>query len=57
MSDFVENDVDFVFVGNKAKSRISKRVLQEKKGRQKLRKTNISYPFTHTNLCISGGTK
>ena len=57
MSDFVENDVDFVFVGNKAKSRISKRVLQENKGRQKLRKTNISYLFTHMNLCISGGTK
>ena len=30
------------FVGNKAKGRISKRVLQKKKWRQILRETNIS---------------
>ena len=33
------------FVGNKAKGRISKRVLQENKARQIFRKTNISYPL------------
>ena len=31
-------------VGNKAKGRISKRVLQENKARQIFRKMNISYP-------------
>ena len=34
------------FVGNKAKGRISKRMFQENKARQILRKTNISYPHT-----------
>ena len=32
------------FVGNKAKVRISKRLLLENKARQIFRKTNISYP-------------
>ena len=35
-------------VGNKAKERISKRVLQENKARQIFRKTNV---------CVSGGKK
>ena len=37
------------FVGNKAKGRISKRMLQENKARQIFRKTNISYPL----ICIT----
>ena len=36
------------FVGNKAKGRITKRVFQENKARQILRKTNISYPLIRT---------
>ena len=36
------------FVGNKAKGRISKRVLQKNKSRQIFRKTNISYPLIRT---------
>ena len=40
------------FVGNKAKVRISKRVLQENKARQISRKTNISYPLIRT--CVTG---
>ena len=40
------------FVGNKAKGRISKRVLQENITRQIFQKTNISYPpDTHTPAC------
>ena len=39
-------------VGNKAKGRISRRVLQENKAHQIFRKTKISYP-----LCLSGGKK
>ena len=39
------------FVGNKAKGRISKRVFQENKACQIFRKTNISYPNTHTYVC------
>ena len=35
------------YVGNKAKGRISKRVFQENKARQILRKTDISYPLIH----------
>ena len=38
------------FVGNKAKGRISKRVFQENKARQIIRKTNISYPLIRTPL-------
>ena len=33
-----------IFVGNKAKGRIRKRVFQEKKARRIFRKTNIFYP-------------
>ena len=42
------------FVSNKAKGRISKRVLQENKARQIFRKTNISYPLirTRTPFCL-----
>ena len=39
-----------LFVGNKAKRRISKRVLQENKARQILRKTNVLAPNTYTFL-------
>ena len=42
------------FVVNKAKGRISKRVFQKNKARQIFRKTNISYPDTHTYVCVSG---
>ena len=38
-------------VGNKAKRRISKRVFQESKAHQNLRKTNISYPLIRTRTC------
>ena len=38
-------------VGNKAKERISKRVLQENKARQIFWKTNISYPLICTRAC------
>ena len=40
------------FVGNKAKGRISKRMFQENKARQILRKTNISYPHTCAYLGV-----
>ena len=40
------------YVGNEAKERISKRVVQENKARQVFRRANISYPLDmHT--CIS----
>ena len=44
------NDIDFneEFVDNKAKGQMSKRVFQESKARQNLRKTNISYPLIRT---------
>ena len=45
-------------VGNKAKVRISERVLQQKKTRQIFRKTNISYPLIRTRTCaLTGGKK
>ena len=37
-----------VYVGNKIKGRISKRVFHENKARQIFRKTNISYPLIRT---------
>ena len=40
-----------VFVGNKAKGRMSKRVFQENKARQIFRKTNISYLLIRTRTC------
>ena len=39
------------FVGNKTKGWISKRVFQENKARQILRKTMISYPLIRTHTC------
>ena len=45
------------FVGNKAKGRISKRVLQENKARQISRKTNISYPLIRTRTCAYQGVR
>ena len=46
------------FVSNKAKSRISKRVLQKNKEPQIFRKTNISYPLIRTRTCpYQGGEK
>ena len=45
------------YAGNKAKGRISKRVFQENKAREIFRKTNISYPATHTYVFVSGGKK
>ena len=44
-------------VGNKAKGRISKRVFQENKACQIVRKTNISYPLIRTRTCVSEGNK
>ena len=38
-------------IGNKAKVRISKRVLQENKARQIFRKTTIFYPLIRTRAC------
>ena len=37
---------------NKAKWRISKRVFQENKARQILRKTNISYPLVSLRMYV-----
>ena len=52
------NNDETHFVGNRAKGRISKRVLQEKKARQIFWKTNISCPLIrHTYACVSGGKK
>ena len=45
------------FAGNKAKGRISKRVLLENKIRQIFRKTNISYPLIRTPTCAYQGVK
>ena len=45
------------FVGNKAKGRIWKRVFQENKARQILRKTNISYPQIRTRTCAYQGVR
>ena len=45
----------FDFVGNKAKGRISKRVLKENKARQVFRIKNISYPLIRT--CVYQGVK
>ena len=42
------------FAGNKAKGRISKRVLQKNKSRQIFRKTNISYPLIRMHVRIMG---
>ena len=42
------NSIIGKFVGNKAKGRISKRVFQESKARQNVRKTSISYPLIRT---------
>ena len=39
-------------MGNKAKRQISKRVFQENKARQIIRKTSISYPLIHTRMCV-----
>ena len=45
-------------VGNKAKVRISKRVLQQNKARQIFRKTNLFLPAdTHMHVCVSGSIK
>ena len=46
-----------VFVGNKAKGRMSKRVFQENKARQIFRKTNISYPLIRTRTCVYQGVR
>ena len=46
------------FLGNKAKGRISKWVLQEDKARQIFRKKkHFLTPDTHTYVCVSGGKK
>ena len=42
---------------NKAKGRISKRVLQENKARQIFQKTNISYPLIRTPSCAYQGVR
>ena len=42
-------------VNNKAKGRISKRVLQENKARQIFRETNISYHMIRTRACAYQG--
>ena len=46
-----------IFVGNKAKERISKLVFQESKARQNFRKTNISYPLIRTRTCAYQGVR
>ena len=47
--------VSHEFVNDKAKGRISKRVLQENKARQILRKTNISYTLIRLRACAYQG--
>ena len=44
-------------VGNEAKGRISKWVLQENKARQIFRKSNISYPLIHTRTRAYQGVR
>ena len=44
-------------IGNKVKSRISKRVFQENKARQISRKTIISYPLIRTRKCEYQGLR
>ena len=46
--------LDFHFVGNTAKGRISKWVFYDNKSRQIFRKTNIFYPLIRTRECVSG---
>ena len=46
-----------VYVGNKIKGRISKRVFHENKARQIFRKTNISYPLIRTRTCAYQGVR
>ena len=47
-----------IFVGNKAKGQVSKRVFQENKARQIFWKTNISYPLIRTcRWAYQGGKK
>ena len=41
----------YELIGNKAKGRISKWLLQENRARQIFRKTNISYPLIRTLTC------
>ena len=45
---------NLVFIGNKAKGPISKRVLRENKARQIFRKTNIFYPLIRNCISIKG---
>ena len=45
------------FVGNKAKGKNSKRVLQENKARQIFRKTNISYRLIRKRTCAYQGVR
>ena len=47
----------FEIVGNKAKGRISKRVLQENKVRHIFRKTNISHPLIRKRTCAYQGVR
>ena len=42
------NFPNLIFIGNKAKGHISKRVFQENKTRQIFRKMSISYPLIRT---------
>ena len=46
-----------LFVGNKEKGRILKRVFQENKACQIFRKTNISYPLIFTRTCEYQGIR
>ena len=45
----------YLFFGNKAKARFSKRVLHEKKAHQMFPKKNISYPLICTRTCAYQG--
>ena len=46
------------FVGNKAKARISKRMLEKNQAHQISQKANISYPLiSKTSVCVPGGKK
>ena len=47
----------FLFVSNKSKGWISKRLFQQSKAHQIFRKTNISYPLTCTRTCAYQGVR
>ena len=50
-------EVEAYNVGNKAKGKTSKRVLQKNKHAKFSEKKHFLTPDTHTDVCVSGGKK